>query len=159
MTRIETIRHWWLSITAIVTDKTTPARLRVGHAADYFWSFVLCRPSRFWYQRATRGWDDTETWDLGNTTWGQWMHPRLVRYKEVCQGYPGGLHDEDFPEHEHGEATWQAMIDDMIYAFDSLAHDGEFHVGPGPYDYEKFDEERTSRGLALWAEWHMAVWW
>ena len=39
------------------------------------------------YQKITRGWDDSETWDL-DSTFFKWIYPRLKRFKELNNGYP-----------------------------------------------------------------------
>ena len=42
---------------------------------------------RFFWQRLTRGFDDSETWDMDSTFY-KWFLPRLKRYKELSIGYP-----------------------------------------------------------------------
>lgn len=50
------------------------------------------------YQRHTRGWDDSETWDLDSTFY-KWVYPRLKKYKELNNGYPNEyLSPEDWDE-------------------------------------------------------------
>ena len=42
------------------------------------------RSLRFWWQRGTRGWDDSETWGLDGTL-ARFILPRLQRFKEVTK--------------------------------------------------------------------------
>lgn len=49
---------------------------------------------RFFYQRHTRGWDDSETWDMDYTFY-RWIYSRLNRYKELTNGYP-----DEYEEYE-----------------------------------------------------------
>lgn len=56
------------------------------------WKGYLCpkairRMIKFFFQRRIRGFDDSETWDLGEEFY-KWIYPRLKRYAEISQGYP-----------------------------------------------------------------------
>lgn len=42
---------------------------------------------RFFFQRRIRGWDDSDTWDMDDTFY-KWVYPRLIRFKELTNGYP-----------------------------------------------------------------------
>lgn len=50
------------------------------------WS-SLNQKIRFWWQRRTRGWDDSETWSLDDQFYS-WLLPRLKRFNEVNGAYP-----------------------------------------------------------------------
>lgn len=91
---------------------------------------------RFFYQRHTRGWDDSETWDMDYTFY-RWIYSRLNRYKELTNGYPDEyeeyedwikelekrieqirriieIDEFDFPYHEY---LTQETIDDIAKRF------------------------------------------
>ena len=56
------------------------------------WKEYLCptaikRMVKFFFQRRIRGFDDSETWDLGDNFY-KWIYPRLKRYTEISTGYP-----------------------------------------------------------------------
>lgn len=65
------------------------------HIFLYRWLFHICHfleprhlkgvIKRF-YQRLTRGWDDSDTWNL-DLTFMKWLSPRLKRYAEICDCY------------------------------------------------------------------------
>lgn len=47
------------------------------------------------YQRLTRGWDDSETWSL-DWAFYNWILPRLKRFQQVNFGYPYGKTVEEW---------------------------------------------------------------
>lgn len=47
----------------------------------------LKRKVKFLYQRIIRGWDDSETWDLGYEFY-KWIYPRLERFEKLTVGCP-----------------------------------------------------------------------
>jgi len=98
----------------------------------------LLRTLRFAWQRLTRGWSDRDTWNL-DTTIAEFVYPRLKRFKEVNNGYPGSLTVEE----------WDNLLDDMIYAFGTSR---EIHSADR-------DWERVDRGLRAFAEWYFHLWW
>lgn len=69
------------------------------------------RACRYWWQRRTRGWDDSELWNLDMTI-GQFVAPRIVRFAELqkareLRGVPGDL----------TEAAWDKRLASMAEAF------------------------------------------
>lgn len=96
---------------------------------------------RFWWQRRTRGWDDSETWNL-DTHAARFLLPRLRRFKEVTLCHPHGLTEE----------SWQAVLDDMIYALDVCVRDGDGVVPDA-------DWGRVDRGLRALGEYWRDLWW
>jgi len=92
---------------------------------------------RFLWQRLYRGWNDSDTWCL-DSTYAKFIHPRLVRFKKLNNGFPNGL----------TEATWNAAIDDMIYAMEIVKN-----------DIHDADWERVKRGLDLFGKHFRDLWW
>ena len=100
---------------------------------------------RLWYQRRTRGWDDSETWNLDHSI-AVLLLPRLIRFKELNNGHPGQFSSME---------EWNAVLDDVIYCF-------EFYAGGGPYDLngeEGWDKERAAKGLKAFVEFYNDLWW
>lgn len=58
---------------------------------------LLKRDLRFWWQRRTRGWDDSDCWNIDATV-AEFMIPRLERFKDINQSYPAGMLREDMIE-------------------------------------------------------------
>lgn len=85
--------------------------------------------------------------DINRETWNLDYHiakyslPRLQRFKELSKAYPPDLTEEQ----------WDIMLDDMIYAMDSL-------VSLDVSDTE-VDEERVSKGLRVFGERLRDLWW
>jgi len=98
------------------------------------------RAVRFWWQRRTRGWDDSETWNL-DWQLAKWIHPRLVRYREVNCGHPCDLTMEQ----------WNKKIDDFIWLFSRVINsDEEFK----PEELERYESVRKDFGI-----WMHHLWW
>lgn len=99
---------------------------------------------RFWrhlWQRVTRGFSDRDTWDLSGTT-AHWMLPRLRRFREVKNGYPGHMTPE----------SWDHAIGDMIYALEVC--DQERHGVVQDADWE-----RVQKGLLELGYHWRDLWW
>ena len=116
-----------------------------------FWS----RTYRFLWQKITRGWDDSVTWNF-DARMAEWILPRLKRFKELNNGYPGDLTWE----------RWNEILDEMIWAFEYIANDGENRIfTDDPLTREKEREEwnvaekRVDDGLKLFGEYFRGLWW
>lgn len=103
---------------------------------------MIKRIIKFWWQRITCGWDDSETWSL-DISIAKHITPRLKRFKELNDGYPMGMNPE----------AWNRILDMMIEAFE-LVSDG---------DMEWRTNERSQRkiraGLYLFHKYYFQLWW
>ena len=99
------------------------------------------RSFKFWWQRRTRGWDDSDTWALDGII-AKFVLPRLRRFKEINFGYPNIFTEE----------SWDEAIDDMIYALEICERELV-----GVVDDADFD--RVERGLELFGKYFRALWW
>jgi hypothetical protein len=95
---------------------------------------------KFWWQRKTRGFDDSETWDLGDTTFFEWVHPRLVRFKQVKNGWPAGIHPE----------SWDNILQEMIDLSYHFITENDMHWA---------NPEKIERWKFLWNEYQLCLWW
>lgn len=68
------------------------------------------RSLRYWWQRRTRGWDDSDLWDLAETT-AKFMLPRLRRFVEYHHGYPADLDPQE----------WNRILGEMIWLLECHA--------------------------------------
>jgi hypothetical protein len=92
-----------------------------------------------WWQRRTRGWDDSDTWNLDYTL-ATMILPRLKRFKELNNGYPHGLTPE----------KWDEMLDQMIYGMEQIIeNDNE----------TKPIDKRALEGLELFGKYFRHLWW
>jgi hypothetical protein len=136
----------------------------------------------FW-QRRTRGWDDTELWSLDHTI-AKFMVPRLKRLKEVKMGYPANelpsyneeydtnpqnYEDEVYEEYEKQLLKeWDEIIDKMINAFELVLNDYGSerccHLLDNENDWDKYKEElekygkEVEEGLQLFAKFYGSLW-
>lgn len=101
--------------------------------------YLLRRSIRFFYQRLTRGWDDSDTWSL-DVTIAKFVLPRLKRFKELNNGFP----------YEETQESWNEKLDDMIYAM-------EFELKQ--FDTNDYDMNRVNRGFELFGKHFHYLWW
>ena len=87
--------------------------------------YRLKRAIKFWWQRRTRGWDDSQTRNL-DTHIAKFVYPRLKRFKELNNGYPCELTPEE----------WDERLDSMIYAME-VQSDEERCFFNNDVDWEK----------------------
>ena len=104
--------------------------------------WLIKRWFRHLWQRLTRGWDDSDTWGL-SVTHAQWIEPRLRRFKELNNGFPGGIPEE----------KWNEYLDKMIFAFSLIGKD----LWDWETDKEKVDQ--VNEGLDLFRQWYFDLWW
>lgn len=102
----------------------------------------LNRSVRFFWQRLTRGWDDSETWSLDYSL-SKLIAPRLKRFKEVTCGRPA----------DTTEQQWNEDLDKMIAAFEFLGSEERW----SNYDKKKWTE--VQEGIDLFAKNYIGLWW
>lgn len=101
------------------------------------------RDIKHWWQRRTRGWDDSDTWSLDGVI-ATFALPRLRRFRELHGDCPLGMTME----------AWDAMLDDMIYAMEVCVREMDEVVGR-----EDADWERVDRGLEAFGTMFRDLWW
>lgn len=87
-----------------------------------------------------RGWTDQDTWSLDYTI-AKFVYPRLVRFKELCKGFPYG----------ETEKSWNAKLDKMIRTFELVSR--------GAWDLSNKEYEEVKSGLKLFSEHFLNLWW
>jgi hypothetical protein len=109
------------------------------------WLYFRWRSVKFLYQRLTRGWDDSVTWNLDGHL-AELILPRLKRFKELnVHCWPGG--DVETPE------DWHVILDKMIFAFEWHC-DEDRKYG----DFDEVEYGRVKEGLMLFAKYYGALW-
>jgi hypothetical protein len=91
---------------------------------------ITDRHIKWFYQRRTRGFDDTELWSLDQPL-AKHILPRLKAFRAYpLYGYPGMLDepgmiedDKNGENHDHNFKIWLAIIDKMIIAFEYILCD------------------------------------
>jgi hypothetical protein len=95
------------------------------------------REFRYYWQRLTRGWDDSELWNL-DATISEFVIPRLKRFKEYQHGYPSYMTEEE----------WDGILDQMILAFENNLEDFP----------TREQDKQAEEGLALFAKYYVHLW-
>lgn len=103
------------------------------------------RQETFKQQRLERGFDDTETWNLDYTI-ASFILPRLKRFKEVSNGYPGTMTFEE----------WQDILDKIINAFELKANEDETSY---TIEEDEANCKKIQEGLNLFAKYYSHLWW
>lgn len=94
----------------------------------------------YWWQRRTRGWDDSDIWSL-DVTIAKFITPRLKLYRQTYMGHPCELTSEE----------WATALDKMIAAFEYTADEEAFFGSP------KLSEQHEE-GLRLFAQYFHGLW-
>lgn len=126
----------------------------------FFISHLEIRSIRHFFQRIFFGFSDKETWSLFNPI-GEFVLPRLKRFKELTNNYPG-----DFANLEE----WEVVLDKIIFAFTYSTYEGKYYeetkeVALLKADLEKvcLDKEKWDdlciEGYELFGKYFMDLWW
>ena len=100
---------------------------------------------KFVWQRKTKGFDDSETWNLDNTI-ANFVLPRLKRYKELNGGCPilEGFEESSDKNDDKMHEEWNKIIDRIIFSLERISKDDEFNWVKYP---ENYDHGWTSKDL------------
>jgi hypothetical protein len=99
-------------------------------------------------QRITRGFDDTETWELYMTI-AKFILPRLKAFRKDTYSTPVTVDcTAVFTDKE-----WDDVLDKMIYAFTTIVRDDDYDSTTFHIEYNKQKE-----GLALFSEHFLSLW-
>ena len=116
------------------------------------WRYHLCphairRKIRFFWQRRTKGYSDDETWDL-DVRIARFVLPRLLRLKELQNGYPFDLTEE----------SWDEILDKMIFSFELVIRCHGLDEPPGEAWLGGLNE-KYQEGMDLFAKHFMSLGW
>ena len=114
------------------------------------------RRIKFWWQRRTRGFDDSDTWSL-DWTLAKMIWPRLVRLKELNIGYPCEI-AVDYGEVD-GPKKWDEILDKMILAFKLIEEDECYFGEPNWREKEAEQQKKIEEGLDLFRKYYRNLWW
>jgi hypothetical protein len=131
---------------------------------NFFKKIFSKRTYRFFWQRITRGWDDSETWSLDYNII-EYLVPRLERFRELHIDNPC---DITFDE-------WNNILDEIIWSFKYIYcvkdYGGKFEkkwIKDIEFDYDnmiynKIDRdikwERVLNGRKLFIQYFDDLWW
>lgn len=104
---------------------------------------ALKRTIKHAWQRATRGFDDSETWNLDYQI-SDFILPRLQRFKEIAQAYPSCFDSIE---------QWHEQLDKMILAFKMMTDEDN------DFQFDEQAEEIIQEGLAAFTKYYRGLWW
>jgi len=148
----------------ILKDNPTVKEIFVDYIETHF-KRIKGKIIRF-YQRITRGWDDSDTWSLDHTI-AKYILPRLKRFREIGRNSCPVLHesfefDRDFEE-------WNEILDKMILAFELIVDDEKSYfdnLNAGSDEemgnYIEYSEDRNLKintGMDLFCKYFNHLWW
>lgn len=105
--------------------------------------FSTVRAVKHFYQRRTRGWDDSDLWSL-DCTIAKFTLPRLRRFRATLHGHPGEITFEE----------WEAILDKIIWSMEYIAGDRQWEHN----DQFDEDERKCDEGVALFGKWFRGLW-
>lgn len=105
------------------------------------------RSIKFWWQRRTRGWDDSETWNL-DVSLAKLILPRLKKFKQIKNGSPS-------LDEIRTDDDWDIILDKMIIAFNFIQDEEKFF---DVRDERKEEYKQTQEGLDLFSKYFMSLW-
>ena len=99
------------------------------------------RAIRFWWQRRTRGWDDSDTWNL-DVAIAKFILPRLKRFKEMNGVYPPNLTEKE----------WDTGLDMMIDAFEIASSENWYFM-------TNEESGQFKLGFEVFNKYYIYLWW
>jgi len=101
---------------------------------------------KYWWQRRTRGWDDSVTWNLDKDI-AKFVLPRLRRFKEIKCGYHGDSEEE-----------WDETLDKMIYGLQRLSDEFDLLLMDESHEEALENNKKMAEGLSLFGEYLPGLW-
>mgnify|MGYP006935989052 FL=1 len=105
------------------------------------------RQKKYKEQRMTRGFDDTECWNL-DITFSLFIIPRLKVFKELNDGYPARYNAKE---------EWDKILDEMIEGFE--LHSNKFNWDTADSNEENGNMAKAKKAIRLFQENFFDLWW
>jgi hypothetical protein len=102
---------------------------------------MLKRAIRFFFQRMTRGWDDSELWSLDYSL-ARLISPRLQLFARNTKSFPGNMTEQE----------WSIILNKMCESFEYYGSEERWSGDEGA-DINKYQE-----GLDLFAKHYGHLW-
>jgi hypothetical protein len=99
-------------------------------------------------QLKENGFSDSETWSLDSVIC-QFILPRLIRFKEVNNGFPIGLTEQE----------WNDILDKMIFSLDWSLNWEEDKYDALSKEEQAVMWKRYDEGIALFSKHFRDLWW
>lgn len=99
---------------------------------DYYYRDIKLAV-KSWWQRRTKGYANSECWNLANST-SEWILPRLKYLRDNFCSVPPNLEVSDTDKYLTSE-EWKDRLDKMIYAFEFILKEDEITEKCFPEDF------------------------
>ena len=119
-----------------MTEKVDPKFLGIPNIC-----FSLADDENYSEQRKTRGFDDSETWDLSDTI-ARFIIPRLKIFKKNECSTPIDLNKQQ----------WEQILDQITNAFELIVRDD------GARTFSTEEERMVNEGLDMFRKWFLHLW-
>lgn len=114
------------------------------------------------YQILTRGWTDSDTWDMSKTV-SENLLPRVKELKKLKDGHPANMREEE----------WDEILDKIIWSLEETVNETEYnrildtHMSKDASltSIEKYlieteeNMDRVQDGFRLLGEHYTSLWW
>jgi len=97
---------------------------------------------KHFFQRRIRGFDDRDTWSM-DQTFAKYLVPRLIRFKEINNGYPTDTEEE-----------WDLILDKIIMTFKLIETNRD-----EMWSYDSPLYVTIKEGLDLFTKHYFNLWW
>lgn len=126
----------------------------------------MIKEIKYFFQRAKRGYDDTDCWDVG--AYFARTAPAMIRKLKKGCGCPSDFFDGENKNNEC--ARWHEALEEMAQGFEAANYIQNFHAykmikqldGTSKYETDQaaFDNaaKKMEAGLALFAKNFLALW-
>ena len=127
---------------------------------------------KFWWQRKTRGFDDSDLWSLDNTIM-KFVLPRLKAFRDKgTHGFPVAMYEEldptfnwpDFDSEKEQElcdkaaAKWDEIINEMVWAIEQYVENDGLFWNETTKSIDKELEARYEKGMAYFHKYFHGLW-
>lgn len=117
----------------------------------------ITRPVKYFYQRRTRGWDDSDIWSL-DYTFAEWIVPRLKKLRDVKHGrMTSAAFYKGKDDNMDDDVAWKKANDlqyktytEMIEGFELLAINQD--------DNDREVRKKVNRSLDLFRKHFFSLW-
>lgn len=123
--------------------------------SDWLWKYW--RPIKFLRQRLTRGWDDSDLWNLDYVII-KFIYPRLKAYRELPPAgtpmHPTEIQTKGVEKGMSRPLTveeWDNILKDILLGFELILEEEGY-----PVDKDK--NVQVDKSMSLFHEWFFALW-
>jgi len=118
---------------------------------------------KWFIQRRTRGFDDRELWDLGDTI-AKFIIPRLEAFRDIEKSFSPDFNQDSFTAWKTGRvdgdelSVWFAVVDKMLQSFQMVLENDFFNDDGHQITVNKSKVQYAREGLCLFSSYFQHLW-